>query len=165
MGDPGYKKTAGGYIPGVFLRLTSGERLQDLCDLKHLKKEILDNLCLILNSCSRPGPDELENDPELVYSVLGFGVGNFCGRVCSESTVSAICEEIRQQVIHFEPRLDPQSVSVGVHNPEGQRKSSLTVGISARIAQQPFTDDEVNCRFVLDLETGIPRLDGQEGAS
>jgi type VI secretion system protein ImpF len=112
MADTGSLRKSGTYLPGVFLRLTSGERLQDLSDLKHLKQEILDNISLIFNSCSRPGPDELGNDPYIIYSVLGFGIGNFCGRQSSEETVNGICRQIREQIIHFEPRLDPKSVLV-----------------------------------------------------
>ena len=163
MADTGSPRKSGTYLPCVFLRLTSGERLQDLSDLKHLKQEILDNISLIFNSCSRPGPDELGNDPYIIYSVLGFGIGNFCGRQSSEETVNGICRQIREQIIHFEPRLDPKSVLVEAKNSDGQRRNSLTVSVSARISQNPFSADEVSCRFVLDLETGIPRLDQAGG--
>lgn len=83
--------------------------------------------------------------------------------VSSEETVNGICRQIREQIIHFEPRLDPKSVLVEAKNSDGQRRNSLTVSVSARISQNPFSADEVNCRFVLDLETGIPRLDQAGG--
>lgn len=143
------------FIPGVLPRLLSGTiPLSPLSDLEQLKKEISFNIESILNSRSRPSFKELNEDPVVQFSVIGMGIDDFCGCQHSDATVKKLKQQMREQLRHFEPRLDPESIDVTVKGEEG-RKGVLIMEITGRICVKPF-EGEYLCSYTLDLETGIP---------
>ncbi len=74
----GSKNSQQFYLPSLLSRLTR-EDIDGLSDLEMLKEEILDNIFMLLNSRVRPERKDLENDPFLYRSVLGYGLSDFCG--------------------------------------------------------------------------------------
>lgn len=147
------------YIPSVFTRLVDEEDLplHKLSDFENLKREILENISLLLNSRSRPEQWDLDYDPYIYYSVLGFGVKDFCGRNHGENSLNEITENIRQQLIHFEPRLAPESIEIFTDPEQDMSHNEVEIEIRARISVKPF-EEELKCIFALDLETGTPKL-------
>lgn len=144
------------FIPGVLPRLLSGTiPLSPLSDLEQLKKEISFNIESILNSRSRPSFKELNEDPEVQFSVIGMGIDDFCGCQHTGATIKRLKQQMREQLIHFEPRLDPESIEVSVKGEEDGRKGVLIMEITGRICVKPF-EGEYLCSYTLDLETGIP---------
>ncbi len=149
-------KTGDGFVPGVWPRLISGSTAtRELNDLDALTKEITANIESILNSRSRPSFKELDGDPALHFSVIGMGIDDFCGCHHNDRTIARIRSEMTEQIKHFEPRLDPESLVVKVNGEDENRRGSLIMEISGRINVKPF-DEEYMCCYQLDLETGIP---------
>lgn len=146
------------YLPRLLSRLRADEpfapSMRD--ELKLLREEIRENICLLLNSRSRPEKQDLQNDAQLYYSVLGMGLSDVCGCTHSAMRIEAIQKELKEQIVHFEPRLDPASVTVNLKR-ERERQSELELFISATI-NLPEIQEQMEMAFTLDLETGIPSL-------
>ena len=151
------------FIPGVLPRLLSGTvPLAPLSEIEQLKKEISFNIESILNSRSRPSLKELNDDPEIGFSVIGMGIDDFCGCQHTEATINRIKKQIHDQLIHFEPRLSPETVNISIKAVDEGRRGLLSMEISGRICVQPF-EEEYQCTYRLDLETGIPSLSKTRG--
>lgn len=131
--------------------------------MKQLKKDVFENIEMILNSRSHPQGAELEKYPELQNSVLNFGLSDFCGKVCSRDDRENIREHILDQLRFFEPRLAPDSVAVDFRETPNAPNSVLEFQIQGRIEVGELNEEIV---FVskLDLETGTSLLkNAQEG--
>ncbi len=154
-----------GFIAGVLPRLLSSTvPMATISDLDQLKKEITLNIESILNSRARPSFAELLNDPQLHFSVIGMGLDDFCGSHHTDNTIEKIRKEMRDQLIHFEPRLAPDSIVVTVKGEHENRRGNLIMDISGRINVKPF-EGEYLCAYRLDLETGIPESSQSSDAS
>ncbi|MBQ9219815.1 MAG: type VI secretion system baseplate subunit TssE [Succinivibrio dextrinosolvens] len=143
------------YLPSLLSRLTK-EDLDGLSDLDMLKEEILDNIFMLLNSRVRPEKKDLESDPFLYRSVLGYGLSDFCGLSHNPFTVDSLLKEIRDLIEFFEPRLDPASIKVQKLK-SNELTSNIKIQITGRVSVPPYTD-EVNFLFTLDLESGVPHI-------
>lgn len=159
------KKQNEGFIAGILPRLLSGTvPMSAISDLDQLKKEISTNIESILNSRARPSLAELRNDPQLHFSVIGMGLDDFCGSHQTDATIEKIRKDMKDQLIHFEPRLNPDSIVVTVRGEFENRRGSLIMDISGRINVKPF-EGEYLCAYRLDLETGIPETSQSSDAS
>ena len=154
-----YKKEK--YVPCILTRLTdnnAGEKKDDLpqfVPLDTIRNEIIQNLDAILNSKSRPERSDLNNDDELVFSVLGFGLPDFCGRSNSPYEVEKIRREIEEQIIHFEPRIKKDSLVVRLVNIENTRQNfAFTLEIEGEFALDVLLGS-FKCASYIDLETGF----------
>ena len=150
-----YKSGQQFYLPSLLSRLTK-EDIDGLSDIDMLKEEILDNIFMLLNSRVRPERKDLENDPFLYRSVLGYGLSDFCGISHNSFTVEKLLEEIRSLIEFYEPRLDPASIKVQRVKKEDV-SSNVKIQITGRISVPPYID-EVDFLFTLDLESGVPHV-------
>ena len=125
--------------------------------VKQLKKDIFDNIEMILNSRSHPQAEDLEKYPELSESVLAYGLTDFCGKVCSMEDKETIREHIVHQLRVFEPRLNPDTIDVTLSQNDRESRSVLEFQISGMIDVAELSEEIV---FIsrLDLETGISYL-------
>ena len=132
-------------------QLNSERKKELLC------QEILRNITLILNSHSHPRLNDLQGDEQLAFSVLGMGLGDFCGRSYSYLSLSQLQQLIYAQIVYFEPRLDPESVQVRLlTDSTNQARASYTVSmdITAKIRPSLLENQVFSCTTVLDLESG-----------
>ncbi|MGN0915476.1 MAG: type VI secretion system baseplate subunit TssE [Succinivibrio sp.] len=155
------------YVPCILSRLADDEpqsridRTERFVPLEKIRQEIIDNISQLLNSRSRPEARDLNNDEELVHSVLGYGVSDFCGISNSLTEIEKIRREILLQLQFFEPRLKSESIRITILNPELPRSTStFSLQISAQYAIESISEDFL-CISSLDLETGsaIVKLD------
>ncbi|MBQ3678314.1 MAG: type VI secretion system baseplate subunit TssE [Succinivibrio sp.] len=151
-----FKKGQQFYLPSLLSRLTK-DNFDGLSDIDMLKEEILDNIFMLLNSRVRPEKKDLENDPFLYRSVLGYGLSDFCGLSHNSFTVDRLLNEIRELIEFFEPRLEPASIKVQRIKNTDQSSSDVKIEIMGRIAVPPYTD-EVDFLFTLNLESGVPQI-------
>lgn len=132
-------------------QLNSERKKELLC------QEILRNITLILNSHSHPRLNDLQGDEQLAFSVLGMGLGDFCGRSYSYLSLSQLQQLIYAQIVYFEPRLDPESVQVRLltdsTNP-AHASYTVSMDITAKIRPCLLENQVFSCTTVLDLESG-----------
>ena len=124
-----------------------------------LRHEILQNITLILNSHSHPRLADLKGDQSLAFSVLGMGLADFCGHSYASLSLSQLQQRIKEQIVYFEPRLDPTSVQVLLltdHLSSETERSGHTINleISAKIHPRLLAGQVFKCSTVLDLESG-----------
>lgn len=162
------------FLPCLLSRLTDEapqqpeDQAPPLLDPQALRQEIAANIDLILNARSHVRSADLPAD--LRFSVLDFGIGDFCGCPHTEQQLERIQTELEQALRHFEPRIDPSSITVRALSPEEsaesalkpQRTSSDTIkvhgsvfklAISCTIKVAPLTD-QLFFISSLDLENG-----------
>ena len=150
------------FLPCVLDRLTdlnpesSADPSSRVVPIQELKRSVIENITLLLNSKSHPRSDELVSD-SVRDSVLGFGVGDFCGVTRSIDRTEKLRREILRQIRSFEPRLDGKLLSVEpvVKAAEG---SQLEYEIRGVIRVSPLAQELV-FRARLNLETGATSIE------
>lgn len=124
-----------------------------------LRHEILQNITLILNSHSHPRLADLQGDQSLAFSVLGMGLADFCGHSYASLSLSQLQQRIKEQIVYFEPRLDPSSVQVllltdPLSSVTERSGHTVQLEISAKIHPRLLAGQVFRCSTVLDLENG-----------
>ena len=151
------------FMPCVLSRLTDTnpqikvEHYSRVITLKQLRRDIVQNVELILNSRSHPSRAELENDPLLLNSVLGFGLSDFCGHSHARERLSLIEQEIVNQIRCFEPRINPESLTVRINVDESRNYSDFLVEISGMVQAAPLAG-EILFFSRIDVESGVAEI-------
>ena len=130
------------FLPCLIARLVDDEphnrveRNPQLYTMEQLKKNVLRNIVMILNSSPRRLEDDLPVGEAVRDSVLFFGLPDFTGRTTNQTRL----EELRQEVLHqlrcFEPRLDGDSLNV-VLEAEPGTCGEFILRISGTISADP----------------------------
>ncbi|MBQ8478463.1 MAG: GPW/gp25 family protein [Succinivibrio sp.] len=160
----GKTKFADKYVPCILTRITDDnpqshvDSQEKVISLEKVKQEILFNISQILNSRSRPQYNELNNDPEIIRSVLGFGLSDFCGVSNTAKEVSILINEIKEQIKCFEPRLDPASIEVTLKEGVNLSNCSFALEIKANYAIKSL-EGSFLCLSYLDLESGFASVE------
>ena len=151
------------YKPYILRRLTDydpSERSEGSTGLitgKQLKEDIFENIDMLFNSRSHASTADLMGSEELELSVLGYGISDFCGRQSSTASRNALREHIFRQIRFFEPRLDPSSLTIELHDIKGGDSTSLEFRISGNIKVKDV-DEEIAFISRLNLESGNAEL-------
>lgn len=148
------------YLPCLLSRLCDDEpqskidRNYKYVSLEKIKEEIVLNITQLLNSKSRPQIWDLKNDPEIVNSVLGYGLPDFCGMSNSDLESTKLQHEILELLKAFEPRLIPSTIAVELDSKDvAHNNFSFSLRISAQFAVKSITGSFC-CVSHLDLESG-----------
>jgi len=147
--------------PCLIDRLTDEEperkqetREHRVMSIQRYRQAVLRDLSWLLNTSADPhlkGFDEFEEVPS---SVLNYGVPDVTGRPASGLDLSEFEREIKTAVQHFEPRIDPESISITAaadHTAMDHR--ALRFEIRGDLWAQPMPE-ELFIRTEIDLETG-----------
>lgn len=137
-----------------------------------VRRDVLRNLEWLLNTEARTWlgryavgfePDGTpkvrpEIHPDVLDSVLMFGVPPFAGRVQSQLKSTDMAREIMRRVLAFEPRIHAESLEVQAYE-SGDRKlpNLLRFVVQGHLRANPLQAFEV--RTELDLETGQARVE------
>ncbi len=157
------RKNSSKYLPCLLTRLTD-ERPFATRDttygtefsLEQLKHDILVNLGMLLNSHTAPAATRhLEQRyPLAAASSFHFGIDSYAGLTGSFNRPGVIAEAVRRAIVHFEPRLAPESVQVQAEPGRGAHDhAAIHLNISSRLAVHPLSED-MYFRLRVDVETG-----------
>ena len=130
------------FLPCLIARLVDDEphnrveHTPQLYTMEQLKKNVLRNIVMILNSSPRRLKDDPPCSETVRDSVLFWGLPNFTGQATNQPRL----EELRQEILHqlrcFEPRLDVDSLNVVLEvNPKSSGEFLLR--ISGTITADP----------------------------
>lgn len=106
------------FLPCLLARLVDDEphnrvdRNPQLFTMEQLKRNVLRNITMILNSSPRRLQDDLLCSETIRDSVLFWGLPNYTGQTTSQARIEELQQEIMHQLRCFEPRLDKDSLSV-----------------------------------------------------
>ena len=95
----------------------------------------------------------------LAFSVLGMGLADFCGHSYASLSLAQLQQRIKEQIVYFEPRLDPSSVQVllltdPLSSVTERSGHTVQLEISAKIHPRLLAGQVFRCSTVLDLENG-----------
>ncbi|MDR0556811.1 MAG: type VI secretion system baseplate subunit TssE [Treponema sp.] len=147
------------YKPYVLKRLTDDEPYEkketalNVITEKQVKDDIFRNIEMLFSSRPHPSLEELKGYEDVENSVLGYGISDYCGKICNDDEREFLLEHIKKQIRDFEPRLAPDSVEVEFTNPDASMRSLLELRISGRINVEQINEEML---FIsrLDMETG-----------
>ena len=155
------------YLPTLFDRLcddapSDTSEAPDNYSLKpaQLRAIVLRDLANLLNT-TQPQPRQ-QNPTPATASTINYGVAPLSGGYLTETRWSEVEKTIRQAILDFEPRLDPNTLQVRPLNKEqdGAHYNVLTFEISGHILMQPYPV-EFLVQSAVDLENNRIELQAQ----
>ncbi|WP_299750868.1 type VI secretion system baseplate subunit TssE [uncultured Tateyamaria sp.] len=94
--------------------------------------------------------DLLVDYPQVQTSVLNYGVPSFAGRTSTDFDKSTLRRELKQTLIHFEPRLKPDSIRINIRQSE---KIGMRIDVDATLMLSP-TPERLRLSTTIDLDSG-----------
>ena len=152
--------------PALLDRLTDdapnrGEETRDhrVLSMARLRVAILRDLDWLLNAGSLEPTGVLKNFPLVRESVLNYGTPDLTGLTTSGVNPRKLAASIREAIIRFEPRIDPESLDIRVEmNDEAGTRHRLSILIDGLLWATP-APEHLLLRTELDLESGHYRLE------
>lgn len=109
-----------------------------------------------LDGFDSPGNPKMPN--YLKQSVLNFGIQDFSGHTASSMKTADIQTRMRQAILHFEPRIMPDSLKIEVHASGQFNHNALSFDIRGDVWMQPSPLPQ-HWQTNVDLETGAVDID------
>jgi type VI secretion system protein ImpF len=120
----------------------------------HMREIVQRDLALLLNTTDQSDLFDTKRFPEVAKSTVNFGVPALAGGYLSEKKWADIETMIRRAILHFEPRLMPETLIVRplLKEHASAHYNVLTFEISGHIQMQPYPL-EFTVQSNVDLET------------
>ncbi|MDR2865399.1 MAG: GPW/gp25 family protein [Spirochaetaceae bacterium] len=156
----GYKaKEEALFKPYLLKRLTDYEpsekkdRETGAITLRKVKEDVFENIEMLFGSRAHLSHIELREDEELISSVLGFGIIDYCGKSFGRQEREILRQNIIEQLTFFEPRIDPSTIEVKLTDSEDNPSFLMAFRISGTIRVGQLSEELL---FIsrLNLETG-----------
>lgn len=136
-------------------------REQRVMSLERLKQSVLRDLSWLLNTEYFEAVHSLDAYPEVRSSVLNYGIPSIVGLTITDlndSMRGGLAKTLRDAIVRFEPRLDPDSIVVHTHADKEQMDGrTLTFEIEAELLAEP-APLRLLLTSVVDLENGHATL-------
>ena len=114
-----------------------------------LRREVSRDLDSLMNTIAMESSENLESFDYVRKSILNFGLPDISHRSIDENAVDNIGEEIRSALIHYEPRLVPQTIRVAKASEFDEAELKVRFVVHADLVCEPLN---VPVEFVADLE-------------
>lgn len=152
--------------PALLDRLTDDDpgnsretREHRVLSMSRLRSAILRDLDWLLNAGSLEPTGVLERFPLVRGSVLNYGTPDLTGLTTSGVNSRRLAASIREAIVRFEPRIDPDSLDIRVEvDKEAGGRNRLAIVIDGLLWANP-APEHLLLRTELDLETGHYRLE------
>ncbi|WP_295435186.1 type VI secretion system baseplate subunit TssE [uncultured Thiodictyon sp.] len=147
--------------PSLLDRLTDHEpgnpresREQRDFSLSRLRETVLRDLAWLLNTTNLAAAQDLGAYPEVLGSVLNFGIPDLSGTTLSGTDPAALERTLRQAITDFEPRIIRHTLNVRLEVNEGQMShQAMTFLIEGDLWAQPVPL-RIYLKTEIDLEMG-----------
>lgn len=118
-----------------------------------LREYVVRDLGWLFNCTRHRAVPTLDGYPHVEGSVLDFGVPDIAGAAVEGFDIDAFRHGLRAAIVHFEPRLSPDSLSVEVHvDTLRMDRLTMTLRIEATMWAQPMPLN-LYLKTEVDLET------------
>lgn len=146
--------------PALLDRLTDDEsekkqesRDKRVLTMQKLRESVLRDLSWLLNTTNLEAVENLDAAPEVVHSVLNYGLQDIAGTVASSTDVGELQRKLRQVILDFEPRILRDTVNVRVLvSDEQMNTNAMTFEIEGDLWGQPLPQ-RLFLRTVVDLDS------------
>jgi type VI secretion system protein ImpF len=147
--------------PSLLDRLTDDEPTEKrepirmrFASARSLRESVVRDLGWLLNSVRLSSVQDLAAFPHVAKSALNFGLPDLAGRTLTSIDVPDIETQLRQAILHYEPRLVPETVVVSVRDTNSDMGiNSMQFTIDAMLMAYP-APLALCLRTEIDLETG-----------
>lgn len=151
--------------PSLLDRLTDDEpgtkqepRERRVLSMQRLRESVRRDLSWLFNTVSLSAVQDLSGYPQVVRSVLNFGIPDLTGHSLSSIDVTGLERLLRQAIRDFEPRILPQTVKVRVLvDQQKMSHNAMLFDIEGELWAQP-TPVRLFLRTEVDLEIGDVRV-------
>ncbi len=121
---------------------------------RRLKASVLRDLTWLLNTCDLASARDLAPYPEVVQSVLNFGLPDLAGRNVSGMDIPTLERELRRAILRFEPRILRQTLVVrAVVDESHMSHNAIRFDIEGELWGQPLPQ-QLYLKTEVDLESG-----------
>ena len=114
-----------------------------------LRREVAHDLDSLLNTVSMESAQDIDAFPMVRRSVLNFGLPDVVHRSIDEDDVTDIRHEIRTALMHYEPRLAPDSIVASRDETIDATELKVRFVVRAELLCEPVN---VPVEFVADVE-------------
>jgi len=154
--------------PCLLDRLTDDEpeakaesRDQRVVSLRRYRAAVLRDLEMMLNTKAHPFHDEIYEFSEAAQSVLNYGIPDLCGTTVSSISSAEFESQVKQAILHFEPRISRKLFSVRIASSlDSENIRSILFEIEGELWAQPMPD-HLFVKTEVDLDTGHHKLKGE----
>jgi type VI secretion system protein ImpF len=135
-------------------------------DAHRLRRAVLRDLSWLFNSTRLASRDVAALNAAAIHSVVNFGLPPFAGELASTLDTTELEAAVRQAIVDFEPRIEPESLTVSAITQQLaiDHHNVVSVEIRGRLWAHPVPL-ELLLRTDLDLETGEVRIRELGGSS
>jgi type VI secretion system protein ImpF len=138
-------------------------REQRVFTLGRLREAVLRDLTWLLNTTNLAAGQDLGAYPEVVRSVVNFGIPDLSGTTLSGTDIPGLERALRQAIADFEPRVLRDTLRVRLENNEEQMShNAMTFLIEGELWAQPVPI-HLYLKTEIDLDTGEARVIGSGG--
>jgi type VI secretion system protein ImpF len=142
---------------------TQESREQRVFPLTRLREAVLRDLAWLLNTTNLAAGQDLGPYPQVVSSVLNYGMPDLSGTTVAGTDASGLERALRQAIADFEPRILRHTLSVRLEINEGQMShNAMTFLIEGELWAQPVPL-RLYLKTEIDLEIGDVKVTGQAG--
>jgi len=150
--------------PSLLDRLTDDEpnlkqesREMRVLSPARLRASVLRDLSWLFNTTNMAAMHDLEPYPEVVRSVLNYGLPDLAGHTISSIDGARLEQVLKQAILDFEPRLIAESVRVRLVTDTEANHNNMSLVVEAQLWSQPLPLN-LYLRTEIDLEDGDIRV-------
>ena len=147
--------------PFLFDRLTDDQpeqqkesREKNVFSPRQVKSSLLRDLAWLLNTPAPREEDGLGDFPQVLTSVINYGIPDLTGTTASGVSSTDLEKNIVRAIQHFEPRMEKHSLSIRLLSPEeSQSPNQMVLEIRGEVVANPMPEP-LYIKTEVDLETG-----------
>jgi type VI secretion system protein ImpF len=147
--------------PSLLDRLTDEEpgkqqesRDRRVLSPRQLRKSVIRDLQWLLNSTDLATVQDLSAYPQVIDSVLNYGLPDLAGKNVSALSAEVLERDLRRAIQRFEPRILPQSLRIRAVVDEGRMaQNAILFDIEGELWGQPLPQ-QLYLKTEIDLESG-----------
>ncbi|MBN9670370.1 type VI secretion system baseplate subunit TssE [Roseibium aggregatum] len=158
MDDPDYKAAQARQKEDVKDRnLKSGRRLSRSYGVSEhtLLSEVRRDLQALLNTVNLNSTQDLADFPEVGNSILNYGLPDLSVHVVDSIRIEKLADDIREALLHFEPRMDPRTLKVERDEEADSDTFKVRFLIKAEIRCDPI---RISSEFIADVDPAFGRI-------
>ncbi|TYC50446.1 type VI secretion system baseplate subunit TssE [Rhodobacterales bacterium] len=158
MDDPDYRAAQNRHDQeGKAQNLASGRRLSRSYGISEqtLLAEVRRDLQALLNTVNLNSSQDLSDFPEVQSSIINYGLPDLSVHVVDSIRIDKLADDIRQALIHFEPRMDPRTLKVERDREAESETFKVRFVIKADIRCDPV---RVGTEFIADVDPSYGRI-------
>lgn len=134
-------------------------RDQRVMSLRQIRASVLRDLGWLLNTAQRLSAEEAPDTPDVLTSVVNYGVPDLAGVTPSDLNLAKLEREVERAILAYEPRILPDTLRVrAIVDHRSMSSAALSFEIRGDLWSQPVPDP-LYLKTELDLETGVVRVE------